>query len=104
MPARPIQAVPARQEQTMKKFLVMSSLALALGACGQTEASDRALGGAAIGGATGAVVGGLATGRPGGALAGAAIGAAGGAVIGAATTPQRDCYYDGYGRRICNYY
>ena len=88
----------------MKKFLAISGIALALGACGQTEAGDRALGGAAIGGATGAVVGGLATGRAGGALAGAAIGAAGGAVVGAATTPRRDCYYDAYGRRICDYY
>lgn len=80
----------------MKKFLAMS--AVALGACGQTVARDRPLGGA-----TGAVVGGLATGRPGGALAGAAIGAAGGAVVGAATTPRQDCHYDAYGRRICHY-
>ncbi len=88
----------------MKKVLISAAVALSLGACAQTEAENRALSGAAIGGATGAVVGGLATGRPGGALAGAAVGAAGGAMLGAATTPRRECYYDGWGRRVCDYY
>ncbi len=87
----------------MKKIWVAAALGLSLAACGTTE-GDRALTGAALGGATGAVVGGVATGRPGGALAGAAIGAAGGAIVGAATTPRRDCYYDTYGRRVCDYY
>ena len=88
----------------MRKILLTATVALSLGACASTESNDRALTGAAIGGATGAVVGGVATGRPGGALAGAAIGAAGGAVVGAATTPRRDCYYDVYGRQVCDYY
>jgi osmotically inducible lipoprotein OsmB len=88
----------------MKKVLMTAAVALSLGACASTEASDRAATGAVVGGATGAVVGGVATGRPGGALAGAAIGAAGGAVVGAATTPQRNCYYDVYNRRVCEYY
>ncbi|MCP8937272.1 hypothetical protein NK718_01985 [Alsobacter sp. SYSU M60028] len=90
----------------MRKIVLAASVALSLGACAQTEADNRALTGAALGGATGAVVGGLATGKAGGALAGGAIGAAGGAILGAATTPRRygDCYYDGWGRRVCNYY
>jgi osmotically inducible lipoprotein OsmB len=87
----------------MRKIITVAALALSLGACA-TEQENRAVTGAALGGATGAVVGGLATGRAGGALAGAAIGAAGGAVVGAATTPRRDCYYDAYGRRVCDYY
>jgi hypothetical protein len=88
----------------MKKVFLAGVTALSLGACAQTESGDRALTGAALGGATGAVIGGVATGRASGALAGGAIGAAGGAVVGAATTPRRDCYYDSYGRRICDYY
>jgi hypothetical protein len=89
---------------SMKKFLTVAALALSLGACA-TEEGNRAVTGAALGGATGAVIGGAATGRAGGALAGAAIGAAGGAMVGAATTPQRpSCWYDAYGRRVCDYY
>lgn len=63
-------------------------MALSLAACNTTNPRDRTLGGAAIGGATGAVVGGVATGRAGGAVAGGVIGAAGGAIIGHATTPR----------------
>ena len=88
----------------MRQILLTAALALSLGACAQTETENRALGGAAIGGATGAVVGGLATGRAGGALAGAAVGAAGGAILGAATSPRRECYYDAWGRRVCDQY
>jgi osmotically inducible lipoprotein OsmB len=89
----------------MKKILMISTVALSLGACA-TEQGNRAATGAVLGGAAGAVIGGAATGRGSGALAGAAIGAAGGAVVGAATTPRRgrDCYYDAYGRRVCDYY
>lgn len=88
----------------MRKIVLTAAVALSLGACAQTETENRALGGAAIGGATGAVVGGLATGRAGGALAGAAVGAAGGAIVGAATTPRSNCYYNSWGRRVCDYY
>ena len=85
----------------MKKIFIASTFALALAGCGTTQ-GDRALGGAALGGATGAVVGGLASGTAGGALAGGAIGAAGGAIIGGATAPRYDrCYIDSYGREIC---
>ena len=66
--------------------------------------------GQAIGGkggeAIGNIGGGAALGFSVGGPWGAAIGAAGGAVVGAATTPRRsaDCYYDAYGRRVCDYY
>lgn len=83
----------------MRKLLLCSALAVSLGACNSYQ-SDRALTGAAVGGAAGAVVGGAATGRASGALAGAAVGAAGGAVAGAATAQPR-CGYDVYGRWVC---
>lgn len=80
----------------MTKWLAIGFVALSVAACNTPQ--DRAVGGALIGGATGAAVGGLATGRAGGALVGGAIGAAGGAMIGAATAPN--CrYYTYRGRR-----
>lgn len=88
----------------MKKIISFSlagALLMSVTACNTPQ--DRALGGAAIGGGTGAVIGGLATGRAGGAVAGGLIGAAGGALIGAATAPQ--CPYgtwrDYYGNVYC---
>lgn len=63
------------------KILVLGA-ALLLAGCG-TDPGDRALSGAGIGAAGGAIIG-AAAGNP---AAGAAIGAAGGAVIGAATDP-----------------
>ena len=68
---------------------------------------DRALGGAAIGGASGAIIGtAVSGGRAGGALAGAAIGAASGAIVGAATAPPpgprcAQWGYDYYGNPVC---
>ena len=78
----------------MKRILIVTTLALSLGAC-STYREDRMLTGAAIGGVAGAVVGGVATGTGGGALVGGAIGAAGGAVIADATRHHRrgGCYY-----------
>jgi hypothetical protein len=64
------------------------TLALALpivAACGYTP-EDRALSGAGIGAATGAVGGALVGGNP---VAGAAIGGAAGAVTGAVSDPDR---------------
>jgi len=71
----------------MRKVLIVTIAALGLAGC-QTVAQDRALTGAAIGGAGGAIIGGAATGKVGGALAGGAIGAAAGSLIGAATAPR----------------
>jgi hypothetical protein len=69
----------------MKKLMVLA-LALALGGCYTPQ--DRAAGGAAIGGVTGATIGALASnGRAGPTLAGAALGAATGAIVGANTAP-----------------
>ncbi len=88
----------------MKKILIISIMALSLTACGNRR-DDRILGGAAIGGAAGALVGGVASGTAGGALVGGAIGAAGGAVIADATRGHRRgrrCYYSRrYGRTVC---
>ena len=83
----------------MKKILIIAAVAATLGAC--TAQEERTAGGALIGAGTGAVIGGLATGRAGGALAGAAIGGAGGAIIGSAATPASTCYgRDEWGRRV----
>lgn len=85
----------------MQKILVISALALSLGACASPR-QDRVLGGAALGGAAGAVIGGVATRSVGGAVVGGAIGAAGGAVIADATRPQGNCYYsERRGRTVC---
>ena len=84
----------------MKKTLLLTlglTSALALGGCGQTR-EDRAVGGALLGGATGAIIGGAASGRAGGALAGGIIGA------NSAPAPRRRCVvvrYDYDGNRYC---
>jgi predicted small secreted protein len=72
----------------MMRALAISGVIAAsalLGACNNTE---RALGGAAIGGTAGAVIGGLATDSVGGAIVGGVIGAAAGGAIGEATGPR----------------
>lgn len=102
----------------MRKFGLTTAalVTLALGGC-QTVESQRAAGGALIGGTAGAIAGGVGSGTAGGALAGAAIGAAGGAIIGAATAPRPStetvmmgpapearCVrpgFDYYGNRVC---
>jgi osmotically inducible lipoprotein OsmB len=73
----------------MRMIAVAVSCVGVLAGCNAYDPRDRAVAGGLIGAGTGAVVGGLATGRPGGAVAGGIIGAAGGAIIGAATTPRR---------------
>ena len=79
----------------MRLILLVTVLVSTLSAGGCTVTEERAGGGAVIGAGTGALVGALATGKPGGALAGAAIGGASGAMIGAATTPT-----PAYGRPV----
>jgi hypothetical protein len=96
----------------MKKIIIAAVVGVAaVSLTGCYSPTDRALGGAAIGGLGGAAVGSaLSHGRAGGTLAGAAIGAASGAVVGAATAPQP--YYapppqcarwdwDYYGNSVC---
>jgi hypothetical protein len=86
----------------MKPILFAAALAAALPLAACNTPSERAAGGALIGGATGAAIGAAATGRPGGALAGAAIGAVGGAAVGAATAPRCAAWgYDYYGNPVC---
>jgi len=83
----------------MKVALIAGAMALALAGCSEYSRSDRALGGAAIGGLGGAAIGGAVTGTGTGALVGGLIGAGTGAIIGAETTP-RACYArDRYGNR-----
>lgn len=90
----------------MKKMMsaaLAGALALSTAACYTPQ--DRAVGGAALGGLTGAALGAAATGRTSGALVGGAIGAASGALIGAATTPPppEQCPY-GFYRAVDGYY
>jgi hypothetical protein len=77
----------------MSKILTVAVMlaALVLAGC-QTQRQDRVLGGALIGGGTGALIGGLAGGSAGAAVAGGVIGAAAGAIIADATRPGY-CYY-----------
>jgi osmotically inducible lipoprotein OsmB len=95
----------------MKKFIAIAAVivtAAGLSAC--NSPGERAVGGALIGGAAGALVGGAVTGRGRGALVGGAIGAAGGAIVGASTAPQGNgcppqapyLRYDAYGQAFCS--
>jgi osmotically inducible lipoprotein OsmB len=71
------------------RFLIVCAAVLGMGvgltAC--NSPGERAVGGALIGGGSGALIGGAFGGRR-GALVGAGIGAVGGAVVGASTAPQ----------------
>ena len=95
-------------------ILIISLIALA--GCGYTP-EQRAVSGAALGGATGAAIGAATGGGVGAALAGGALGAATGAVVGATTAPPPPppyygappprCArfgYDDYGNRVCMAY
>ena len=75
----------------MYKLFVVAVMALALAGC-ETARQDRMLGGALIGGGTGALIGGLAGRSAGAAVAGGVVGAAAGVIIADATRPGR-CYY-----------
>ncbi|MBB4184071.1 MULTISPECIES: glycine zipper domain-containing protein [Sinorhizobium] len=77
----------------MKKILLVASLILPLAACTATER------GAGIGAASGAIIGGAATGNVRGAAVGAGIGGVAGALIGRANEPGYCYYRDQYGRR-----
>jgi hypothetical protein len=97
-------------------ILIISSIALA--GCGYTP-EQRAVSGAALGGATGAAIAAATHGGVGAALAGGALGAATGAVVGANTAPPPPppppyygappprCArfgYDAYGNQVCMAY
>lgn len=82
----------------MRKIIIIGMLALGLTGC-QTAREDRVLGGALIGGGTGALIGGLAGRSAGAAVVGGVIGAAAGAIIADATRPGY-CYRENrYGKR-----
>lgn len=81
----------------MRKLVLASVAALALGGC----SSDPALTGAAVGAGAGAIVGGATTGTVTGAAVGAAVGGVSGAIIGAVAGRPGYCYArDRYGRRV----
>jgi hypothetical protein len=82
----------------MKALIPLIAAAGILAGCQSDSQSDRAVGGALLGGTAGAVVGGLATDSVGGAVVGGVVGAAGGAIVGSATTPA-NCV-DSYGNRV----
>lgn len=77
----------------MKRALVLATLAVLAVSCSKTEKS------AAIGAASGAVIGGLVTNDWRGAAVGAAAGGATGAVVGNASERRQCSYRDRYGRR-----
>jgi osmotically inducible lipoprotein OsmB len=85
----------------MNKLLLASVVALSVGGCAMSE---RETNGALIGGATGAVVGGVATHSWGGAAVGGVVGGVVGATIANATAPHRNCRYNSYGHRVCHRY
>lgn len=75
----------------MNKIISLSAigiLALSLSACDSSDPGDRALGGAAIGGLTGAAIGNAIGGDSRSTVLGGAVGAASGALIGANTAPR----------------
>lgn len=78
--------------KSMQKLLTVAALAVMLAGC-QTARQDRQLGGALIGGAAGATIGGVASRSVGGALVGGVIGGAAGAIIADETRPRGGrCY------------
>ncbi|MGL4495319.1 MAG: hypothetical protein ACRCXM_00370 [Beijerinckiaceae bacterium] len=89
----------------MKKVIILGSAALlGMSAAACNTPSERAAGGAILGGAAGAAIGAAATGRASGAIVGGVLGAAGGAIIGGSTAACPDGYAlvrDRYGRDVC---
>jgi hypothetical protein len=94
-------SMPVRMRATFSnaacKTFVVRAVALTLAGCASGR-QDRVLGGALIGGGTGALIGGLAGGTAGAAVAGGLIGAAAGAIVADATRPGW-CYYWRHHRR-----
>jgi hypothetical protein len=85
-------ALSIRKEEHMRHALVVIVMALMLAGCAGSPRQDRVLGGALIGGGSGALIGGLAGRTAGAAVAGGVIGAVAGAIIADATRPGW-CYY-----------
>ena len=81
----------------MRNAVLVIAIALALAGCANGR-DNRVLGGALIGGGTGALICGVAGGTAGAAVAGGLIGAAAGAIIADATRPGW-CYYWRHHRR-----
>ena len=90
----------------MNRLMMISALCLSLGACA-TARDERMANGAMIGGAGGAIIGGVASGSTEGAIVGGVAGAAIGAVGADITRPrhgQKYCYYsDTQQQEVCRY-
>jgi len=83
----------------MNRLLLVSVVALSVGGCGLSE---RETNGALLGGAGGALIGGVATHSWGGAAVGGAVGAVAGATIAHLTGPHRHCWYSrSAGHTVC---
>lgn len=93
----------------MKRALAIMTVVTAASLAGcSSYREERVVTGAAVGGATGAIIGGVASGSPGGALVGGAVGAVAGGVVADATRPRyrsgRRCYWDReIGERVCRW-
>ena len=97
----------------MKRALALATVIAAASLAGcSSYREERVVTGAAVGGATGAIIGNVASGTPGGALVGGAVGAVAGGVVADATRPRyyrprysgRRCYWDAdIGERVCRY-
>ena len=86
----------------MNKLLLVGVVALSVAGC---SLSQRETNGALIGGAGGAVIGGVATHSWGGAAVGGAVGAVAGATIAHLTAPHRHCWYSHHaGHWVCRYW
>lgn len=87
----------------MNKIIIVASLSICLGACSSPR-DERVGQGALIGGAGGAIIGGVASGTPQGAIIGGVVGAAAGVITADVTRPRHrnNCYYsEYYQRRVC---
>jgi hypothetical protein len=88
----------------MKRIICLSALALSLSVCAGCM-SNREANGALVGGAGGAVGGGVASNSVGGALVGGAVGAAAGVIVADLTRPHYarwHCWYSSaVGHRVC---
>lgn len=90
----------------MKNIIILCVVALSVAACANAR-DTRMSKGALLGGAGGALIGGVATRSAGGAIVGGAIGAAAGAVVADVTRPRHRgsrCHYSNLlGKRVCQY-
>lgn len=90
----------------LKNIVIVFGIAILLASCASAR-DTRMTKGAVIGGAGGALIGGVATRSAGGAVVGGVIGAAAGALVADATRPRHrgsSCHYSSLlNKRVCSY-